>query len=548
MGRFAYFRGRALGQNQLADTVGKIQQFVNRRAAMVPGARALNASLSLIEYNVTPFRGLQAVILQFFIGVADAASAMLADGSHQALGEHAIQGGNEVVGLYAHVQEASQHVDHVIGVHGGEDQVAGQRGLDGDLRGFRIADFAHHDLIGVVAQDGAQPAGKSQPFLLVDGNLRDSFDLVLNRILDGDDLVFVGLDLIQCRIESGGLAAARWPGDQHHPVRLQNVAAELAQIVFVKADYIQHQVAELLAHRLLVQNAQHGILAMNGGHDGDAEVDQAVVVLHTEAAVLGHTALGDVQLAHDLHARDDGGVVLLGHGLHGRLQHAVNAVFHHHGVAFRFDVNIAGPLLQCGKNRGIDQANNGADIGFCRDTLDVQVLVARALFISHHVEHEAFAGLIEHALRLLGLGQDVIDLDQSCDFSLDTAVEQQADFVDHHQLAGIRDGNPQGPVFFFQRDEAVAEHQVHGHGLEKLSVKMVAAKIDEIAAVAGGELASARLAADAQKVRLGTVHDGGIDVLLIHKTNLLRQLGSQRKDWKVQREQNHCHRASHDDE
>ena len=65
--------------------------------------------------------------------------------AHQALGEDAVERGDEVISLDAHVEEAAEHVDHVVGVDGGEDQVAGERGVDGDLRGFLVADFADHD-------------------------------------------------------------------------------------------------------------------------------------------------------------------------------------------------------------------------------------------------------------------------------------------------------------------------------------------------------------------------------------------------------------------
>ena len=50
----------------------------------------------------------------------------------------------------------------------------GERRLDGDLRRLRVADFADHDLVGVVAQDRPQAARERQPLLLVDRNLRDA--------------------------------------------------------------------------------------------------------------------------------------------------------------------------------------------------------------------------------------------------------------------------------------------------------------------------------------------------------------------------------------
>ncbi len=117
---------------------------------------------------------------------------------------------------------------HIVGVDGGEDQVAGERGVDGDLRGFLVANFADHDLVRVVAQDGAQAAGEGEAFLFVYRNLRDAADLIFDGVFDGDDFVFVVLDFVDGGIERGGLAGAGGAGDEHHAVGLVNVAAEAA--------------------------------------------------------------------------------------------------------------------------------------------------------------------------------------------------------------------------------------------------------------------------------------------------------------------------------
>ena len=65
----------------------------------------------------------------------------------------------------------------------------GQARLDGDLRGFQIADFSHHDHIRVLPQDGPQAAREGQALLLVDGNLQDARQLVLDGVFDRDDLL-----------------------------------------------------------------------------------------------------------------------------------------------------------------------------------------------------------------------------------------------------------------------------------------------------------------------------------------------------------------------
>ena len=72
-----------------------------------------------------------------------------------------------------------------------------------------VADFADHDLVRIVAQDRAQAAREGQALFLVDRNLRDAAHLVFDRIFDGDDLVFVVLDLVERGVERGRLAATR---------------------------------------------------------------------------------------------------------------------------------------------------------------------------------------------------------------------------------------------------------------------------------------------------------------------------------------------------
>ena len=97
---------------------------------------------------------------------------------------------------------------------------------------------------------------------------------------------------------------------------------------------------------------------------------------------------------------------------------------------------------------------------------------------------EAFAGFFQHALRLLGLLENVVDLLQGRDFGEDALLQQQADLVDHHQLAGIGDGDGQLAVLgFLQRNEVVAEHQFRRELLEQLVVKLEVGEVDELAAI-----------------------------------------------------------------
>ena len=63
--------------------------------------------------------------------------------------------------------------------------------------------------------------------------------------------------------------------------------------------------------------------------------------------------------------------------------------------------------------------------------------------------------------------------------------KQQADFVNHHQLAGIGNGDRQLAVRgLLQRHELVAEHQLDRDFLEQLVMQLEAAQVDELAAIA----------------------------------------------------------------
>ena len=139
---------------------------------------------------------------------------------------------------------------------------------------------------------------------------------------------------------------------------------------------------------------------MNRRHDGDTEVDGAFrsAVLHPETAVLRNAAFGNVQLAHHLDARNDGGVVLLADGRHGLGQHAINTELDAYRIVTSLDVNVAGPPLQRGKDRGIDQADDGADVALRGQPVDGDAVFAALFVLRDDGKSEAFAGFFKHTL------------------------------------------------------------------------------------------------------------------------------------------------------
>ena len=68
--------------------------------------------------------------------------------------------GAMLVGLTPRSIKRGDGAGGVVGVQGGENEVAGQGGVDGGFGRFQIADFAHHYNVGSCLKDGPKPAEK----------------------------------------------------------------------------------------------------------------------------------------------------------------------------------------------------------------------------------------------------------------------------------------------------------------------------------------------------------------------------------------------------
>ena len=95
-----------------------------------------------------------------------------------------------------------------------------QCGLDRNLGSFRVADFADHDHIGILAHDRAQAVGERKADLWLNLDLIYPAKLIFDRIFDGDNLFPGVVDLLQGSVKGCGLATPRRPGDEHHAMRL----------------------------------------------------------------------------------------------------------------------------------------------------------------------------------------------------------------------------------------------------------------------------------------------------------------------------------------
>jgi hypothetical protein len=96
--------------------------------------------------------------------------------------------------------------------------VAGEGGLDGDLRRLEIANLADEDLVRILPQDRTQARRERDADVGVDRALNDAVDLILDRIFAGDDFVGDFVEFVERRIERGGFARTGGAGDQRDAV------------------------------------------------------------------------------------------------------------------------------------------------------------------------------------------------------------------------------------------------------------------------------------------------------------------------------------------
>ena len=95
--------------------------------------------------------------------------------------------------------------------------------------------------------------------------------------------------------------------------------------------------------------------------------------LDLDAAVLRQAALGDIQLGHQLQARDDGGLQLARRRFLVE-EHAVDAVADAEFLLERLDVDVAGALLDGLRDHGVHQAD---DRRLARHVAQVLQILAR---------------------------------------------------------------------------------------------------------------------------------------------------------------------------
>jgi hypothetical protein len=193
----------------------------------------------------------------------------------------------------------------------------------------------------------------------------DHFD----RVFDGAEVHLRRRQFFQRGVQRGGLAGAGWPGDQNDAVGLARHVLPAPQVVGAEA-----QLIEILKQHFRVKNPHDHFFAERGGQRRQAQLDFAALRgLGLDPAILRFALFGDVHPPQAFQATDD---------RHGHLrrelidvvQHAVDAKTHRALLAARFDVDIAGALLEGVLEQPVD------------DVDDVRVVGVRLLIAGTEIE------------------------------------------------------------------------------------------------------------------------------------------------------------------
>jgi hypothetical protein len=81
--------------------------------------------------------------------------------------------------------QAVERRRRIVGVQRGQHEVAGLGCLDGNLGGFEVADFTHHDDVGILAQKGLEREGEGEACLVVDVDLVDAGQVDFRGVFGG---------------------------------------------------------------------------------------------------------------------------------------------------------------------------------------------------------------------------------------------------------------------------------------------------------------------------------------------------------------------------
>jgi len=231
---------------------------------------------------------------------------------------------------------------------------------------------------------------------------------------------------------------------------------------------------------------------VDGGQAGDAEVDLDLFAfqrgLDLDAAVLGQSFLGDVQLGHDLDA--GGERVLEFHGRsHDIVKHAVDPEPDPEVFFVWLDVDIGGRALDGVGDEQVHQLDDGRFLAGALKLVHIHLFL---FFLDLEVEFVLLlldGELVIHLLQLDGVRRAVVFLDRPgdgalrCDHRLDIEARHELDVIHGEHVGRVSGGNGQSGTDAAQRDDLVFLGGFQGDQLDHVGIDFEIIQVDRRDAV-----------------------------------------------------------------
>ena len=170
--------------DQFAKLVGELQNLEDAEAAAIAGAAATFATAGLVNH----LAAMKAEALQAADPRQDRhqqARAVDLQRSHNwrtsRCAMTARKHRTQQIAFDAEIEQARHGGRRGFGVQRRQHQMPGQGGMNRDMRGFGVADFADHDDVGILADEGAQRRRESQADRRLDLRLVDAGDFIFDR-------------------------------------------------------------------------------------------------------------------------------------------------------------------------------------------------------------------------------------------------------------------------------------------------------------------------------------------------------------------------------
>src|SRR5438067_5185446 len=313
--------------------------------------------------------------------------------------------------------------------------MARQAGISRDRCRLQIANFADHDDIWGLTQNGAQFDWKGHSDIGVHLHLVDPGHLIFDRFFHRNDLAVRLVDVVEAGVKGAGFSRTGRPGHEQNSIGRTQQPLEFFLIVAEEAEF-----GEAEEQTRFIEHPHDDAFAMVRGNGGNAQINRFLFDLHLNASVLRQTLFRDTHRAgHDFQPADDGGLQTLWWRLHF-LQNTVDAKTDAELFIERLEMDITRAKLV----RFDDQHRNQPDDGRVR-FIDRDCFGAIA---NLEAEIDLIPNLmLEDVSRFLGraiiFDQGLANFFRRSANQLKIALEQKVESIDGVDVERIADGEDQ---------------------------------------------------------------------------------------------------------